>query len=58
MNVLNLSDFYSYSWFSNMAYVLWNDTNTANRASMILEAAMPSLVYRNPEITKHLVTYP
>ncbi len=27
-------EFYKYSWFSNMAYVLWNETNTNSPEAM------------------------
>ena len=31
---MTLSEFYEYSWFANMAYVLWSETNTNNREEM------------------------
>ncbi len=43
MSILRFKDFYKYSWFSNMAYVLWNDSNTVNRTSMIAEASNPNV---------------
>ena len=45
---MTLSEFYKYSWFSNMAYVSWSDANTANRDAMIA-IANNSNVARIPE---------
>lgn len=35
---MNIKDIYELSWFSNMAYVGWNDVNSLNKDRMILEA--------------------
>jgi Ca2+-binding RTX toxin-like protein len=40
---MTLSDFYKYSWFSNMAYVLWNENNIIDAESMRNAADAPDV---------------
>jgi len=35
---MNFSEFYQFSWFSNMAYVLWDADSVTNKTRMIEKA--------------------
>ena len=45
---MTLKDYYKYSWFSNMAYVLWDETNTVNVSAMMGAANSQQRVPGNP----------
>lgn len=40
---MTFAGFYKYSWFSNMAYVLWNNENTETKQRTIDVASDPAV---------------
>ena len=41
---MNNSKYYNYAWFSNLAYVNWSESNTANRRKMVEAASQAQKV--------------
>ncbi|TAJ95665.1 MAG: hypothetical protein EPO31_01285 [Gammaproteobacteria bacterium] len=48
---MTFTDFYKYSWFSNMAYVLWDEGNTTDPAATIIAANDQKRIPNDPAST-------
>ena len=48
---MTFSEFYKYSWFANMAYILWNGSKTLNKDEMIRAANDENRVPGDPDST-------
>src|SRR3989304_2459056 len=49
---MTLGEFYKYSWFSNMAYVLWDDLKTQDADAIIRAANSENRVPGDPDSTE------
>lgn len=45
---MTFTEYYEYAWFSNMAYVKWNEANTLDRLEMIRVANNEERIPNNP----------